>query len=103
MLVKDAGIPERTRPGIWFAPVVTDVPFPRPRLEERLSPNGGWLCEMGVEGADVLVLGGDVQVDVESKVLLLEETELAVEREETEFLGWCCCWDCCVCCWVAEL
>lgn len=103
MLFKDAGIPERTRLGIWFVPLVTDVPFPRPRLEERPVPNGGWLCELGVSGPSVLVLGGDMEVDVGSKVLLIQEAELALEREETEFLGWCCCWDCCVCCWVAEL
>lgn len=49
----------------------------------------------------MLVLGGDVEVDVGSKMLLLAEAEF--EWEEAEFLGWCCCWDCCVCCWVAEL
>lgn len=49
----------------------------------------------------MLVLGGDVEEDVGSKILLLAEVEL--EWEETEFLGWCCCWDCCVCCCVAEL
>lgn len=87
MLFKDAGIPERTSPGIWFVPLVTDVPFPRPKLEERLVPSGGWLCELGVKGPGVLVLGGDVEVGVGSKVLLLEEAELVVEREETEFLG----------------
>ncbi len=97
MLFKDAGIPERTRLGIWFVPLVTDVPFPKPRLEERPIPNGGWLCELGVSGPSVLVL------DVGSKVLLIQEAELALEREETEFLGWCCCWVSCVCCWVAEL
>lgn len=104
MLFKDAGIPERTRPGIWFVVLVTDVPFPRPRLEERLVPNEGWLGELGVRGHNVLVLGGDVELDVGSKILLLEEAELVPEWEETAFLGWCCCcWDCCVCCCVAEL
>lgn len=52
----------------------------------------------------MLVLGGDMELDVGSKILLLEEAELVPEWEETAFLGWCCCcWDCCVCCCVAEL
>lgn len=106
--LKDAVIPERTRTGIWFALLVTDMPFPRPRLEERPVPNGGWLCELGVSGVrgpGVQVLGGDVDLDVGSRILLLEDAELVLEWEETEVLGWCCscCWDCCVCCCVAEL
>lgn len=41
--LKDAGIPERTRLGIWFVPVNAEVPFPRPRLEDRLIPKLVWL------------------------------------------------------------
>lgn len=95
MLLRDAGIPERTRLGIWFAPLV-GVPFPRPRLE----PKPIWLWETGVTGPVVLVLGGEVDLGVNINILLLE-AELALDWEG--FLGWCWCVLCCDCCWVAEL
>lgn len=79
MLLKDAGIPERTRLEIWFEPLV-GVLFPR--LELRPV----WLWEMGVTGPVELVFGGEIGVGVKSKILLLE-AELELDWEV--FLGWC--------------
>lgn len=106
MLVLDAGIPERPRPGIWPTPLGVGTPLlARPRLrawlklEAGLGVSKGWTWLLGA-----LMLEGEV-VDVGLGKRLLgaaADTEV-LNWELMAFLDWCCCWPCCICCWMAEL
>lgn len=100
-LFLDAGIPERPRPGIW--PTLLGVGallLPKPivrawlRLEAELGVSGDWGWLLGA-----LILVGEVaDVGLGKRILEGAGGTEELDWELMAFLGWCCCWPCCICC-----
>lgn len=94
MLVLDAGIPERPRPGIWPTLLGVDtILLAKPRLrawlrlEAGLGASRGWAWLLAV-----LTLEGE-EADVGLGKRPLEGAEKAelLDWELMAFLDWCCC------------
>lgn len=93
MLILDAGIPERPRPGIWPTPLVVGAPLlARPRLrawlklEAGLGVSRGWAWLLGVP----MMEGEVVDVGLGKRMLEGAAEEEVLDWELMAFLDWSC-------------